>query len=172
MNISYLRMYGKHRILERAKYGRIYMIYMKYKIVIAAFPLLLLGVAGVTSQAFAWGYWNDGGGGGGRDYWGHGGYENSFLQNFYPQPGPGAYENGYSAGISDAVYDDDNGLVYNPVGQCLPCHSQVYWDGFHQGYDTQWNSYQVQTQNTDQRVNNYIQKALNTRNTNLAIWPI
>jgi hypothetical protein len=123
---------------------------------IAAFPLLLLGVAGVTSQAFAWGYWNDGGGGGG-DYWGHGGYENSFLQNFYPQPGPGAYENGYSAGISDAVYDHDNGLVYNPVGQCLPCHSQVYWDGFHHGYDTQWNSYQVQTQNTDQRVNNYIQ---------------
>jgi hypothetical protein len=58
---------------------------MKYKIMIAAFPLLLLGVAGVTSQAFAWGYWNDGGGGG--DYWGHGGgYENSFMQNFYPQP--------------------------------------------------------------------------------------
>jgi hypothetical protein len=79
------------------------------------------------------------------------------MQNFYPQPGPGPYENGYNAGISDAVYDHDNGLAYNPVGQCLPCHSQVYWDGFHQGYDTQWNSYQVQTQNTDQRVNNYIQ---------------
>jgi hypothetical protein len=38
------------------------MIYMKYKIMIAAFPFLLLGVAGVTSQAYAWGYWNDGGG--------------------------------------------------------------------------------------------------------------
>ena len=30
------------------------MIYMKYKIMIAEFRLLLLGVAGVTSQAFAW----------------------------------------------------------------------------------------------------------------------
>jgi hypothetical protein len=117
---------------------------MRYNIMIAAFPLLLLGVAGVTSQAFA--YWNDGGG----DYWGHeGGSENSFLQNFYPQPGP--YENGYNAGISDAVYDHDNGLAYNPL-TCLPCHSQVYWDGFRHGCDTQWNSYQVQT-----RVNNYIQ---------------
>jgi hypothetical protein len=77
-----------------------------------------------------------------------GGYENSFLQNFYPQPGPGAYSNGYRAGIADAVYDHDNNLAYNPVGQCLPCHSEVYWDGFHHGYDTQWNSYQVQTQNT------------------------
>jgi hypothetical protein len=49
---------------------------------IAAFPLLLLGVAGATNQALAWRYWNSGGEGG--DYWGHGGYENSFLQNFYP----------------------------------------------------------------------------------------
>jgi hypothetical protein len=114
MNLVVLPYIRKHRIFEKAKYGRIYMIYMKYKITIAAFPLLLLGVAGVTSQAFAWD-WNDGGGGG--DYWGHGGgYENRFLQNFYPQPGPGAYSNGYSAGISDAVYDHDNGLVYNPVG--------------------------------------------------------
>jgi hypothetical protein len=24
---------------------------------------------------------------------------------YYHQPGPGAYENGYSAGIADAVYD-------------------------------------------------------------------
>jgi hypothetical protein len=85
MNLVVLPYIRKHRIFEKAKYGRIYMIYMKYKIMIAAFPLLLLGVAGVTSQAFAWGYWNDGGGGG--DYWGHGGgYENSFMQNFYPQP--------------------------------------------------------------------------------------
>jgi hypothetical protein len=129
------------------------MIYIKYKIMIASFPLLLLGVGvGPTNHALAWGYWNDGGGEG--EYWGHGGYENSY---FYPQPGPGGYSNGYSAGIADAVYDHDNNLAYNPVGQCLPCHSQVYWDGFHQGYDTQWNSYQVQTQNTDQRVNNYIQ---------------
>ena len=50
------------------------------------------------------GYWNNGG-----DYWGHEGeYE---MQNFFPQPGPGPYENGYNAGISDAVNDYDNGLA-------------------------------------------------------------
>jgi hypothetical protein len=44
----------------------------------------------------------------------------------YPQePGPGAYDNGYNAGISDAVYDHDNDLAYNLAGQCLPCHSEV-----------------------------------------------
>jgi hypothetical protein len=109
----------------------------KTKLTFAVAPVVLVlltaGVAQIQS-VYAW----DGGGGGG-------GY-------FYPQP----YSNGYSAGIADAVYDHDNNLAYNPVGQCLSCHSQVYWDGFHHGYDTQWNSYQVQTQNTDQRVNNYI----------------
>jgi hypothetical protein len=63
---------------------------------------------------------------------------------FYPQQ-PGPYSNGYSAGIADAVYDHDNNLAYNPVGQCLSCHSQVYWDGFHKGYDQQWSSYTVNT---------------------------
>jgi hypothetical protein len=82
MNLVVLPYIRKHRIFEKAKYGRIYMIYMRYKIMIAAFPLLLLGVAGATNQALAWRYWNSGGEGG--DYWGHGGYENSFLQNFYP----------------------------------------------------------------------------------------
>jgi hypothetical protein len=75
-------------------------------------------------SVYAW----DGGGGGG-------GY-------FYPQP----YSNGYSAGIADAVYDHDNNLQYNPVGQCLPCHSPQYWQNFREGYDQQWNTYTSQTQ--------------------------
>jgi hypothetical protein len=97
-----------------------------------------------------------------------GGYENNYLQ----QPGPGAYSNGYSAGISDAVYDHDNNLAYNPVGQFLSCHSQVYWDGFHHGYDenqpesNQWNSYisQSSTQGTSINIygnNNYVNTAQN-----------
>jgi hypothetical protein len=61
---------------------------------------------------------------------------------FYPQP----YSNGYSAGIADAAYDHDNNLQYNPVGQCLPCHSSLYWNGFRQGYDNQWNTYTSQDQ--------------------------
>ena len=84
--------------------------------------LLGLGLtATATNQAFAWG----------EDWGSYGGY---------PQVGPGTYENGYSAGISDTIYDHDNSLAYNPVGNCLPCHSQVYRDGFHHG--TQWNTYQ------------------------------
>ncbi|MGA9153840.1 MAG: hypothetical protein WBZ36_24940 [Candidatus Nitrosopolaris sp.] len=116
---------------------------MKYKTPMVALPLLLIGIGvGATNHALAWGYWDGGG-----SYGGHGG--GYYWQQ--PGPGSGAYDNGYDAGISDAVYDHDNGLAYNPVGQCLPCHSQVYWNGFHHGYDTQWNSYQGQ--NTDQRVN-------------------
>jgi len=69
------------------------------------------------------------------------------------QPGPGVYSNGFYAGQQDAIYDHDNNLVYNPVGSCIPCHSEVYWHAFHQGYDAQWNQYQSQAQNTDQRTN-------------------
>ena len=51
------------------------------------------------------------------------------------------------------VYPDhDYDFAYNPVGQCLPSRSEVYWDGFHHGYDTQWNTYQ----STQQTVNNYV----------------
>jgi len=38
---------------------------MRYKILIAALPLLLLGVVGITNQALTWGDW-----GGGGTYWG------------------------------------------------------------------------------------------------------
>jgi len=108
----------------------------------AALPagLLLLGLA-ATNQAFAWGYWN----GGGSDY----------QPSYYPSPGPGAYENGYSTGIADAVYDHSNGLAYNPVGQCLPCHSELYWNGFHEGYDKQWNTYNYQSTNQGTSINIY-----------------
>jgi hypothetical protein len=85
--------------------------------------LTAVSVAQIQS-VYAW----DGGGGG----------------YFYPQPGP--YSNGYSAGIADAAYDHDNNLQYNPVGQCLPCHSSLYWNGFRQGYDNQWNTYTSQDQ--------------------------
>jgi|SRR5215469_7238604 len=121
-------------------------------------PLVLLMAVAAMGQAGivkAWDSQGQGWDGGGCCGGSGGGYQNNYLQSNYPQqPGPGAYENGYNTGISDAVYDHNNGLAYNPVGNCLPCHSQVYRDGFHHGYDIQWNSYQVQ--NTDQRVINYI----------------
>ena len=110
------------------------MIYMRHNIMMAVIPSVLLG-SGLTATArnHAWG----------EDWGSYGGY---------PRAGPGAYSLGYSGGISDAVYDHDNSLAYNPVGNCLPCHSQIYWNGFHHGYDTQWNTYQ----STQQTVNNYV----------------
>jgi hypothetical protein len=90
-------------------------------------PLILLmavaamGQAGIVKASDGQGQGWDGAG-----CCGGGGYENNYLQG----------ANGYNAGISDAVYDHNNGLAYNPVGNCLPCHSQVYWDGFRHGHDT------------------------------------
>jgi hypothetical protein len=70
-------------------------------------------------------------------------------------PGPASYDNGWNAGLQDAIYDHDNSLQYNPVGSCLPCHSQLYWNGFHAGYDKQWNSYTEQTTSQGSSINIY-----------------
>ncbi|HYA84637.1 MAG TPA: hypothetical protein VEH06_14495 [Candidatus Bathyarchaeia archaeon] len=79
------------------------------------------------------------------DHW-LGGFDNG--QGYQP------YNNGYQAGIADAVYDHNQGLVYNPYPQC--CHSQIYSDDFKRGYDQQWNTYQSQEQQTTQHSNIYI----------------
>jgi hypothetical protein len=118
----------------------------------AAVPIILL-LMGQHAQA----YWGDGkdpfsgwnGLGGGDGYRYESGYQ------------PGAYNNGYYAGIQDAIYDRDNNLAYDPIGQCLPCHSELYWSNFHAGYNHQWNSYQAQesTQGTSINIygnNNYV----------------
>jgi hypothetical protein len=121
------------------------MIYMKYNIIIAALPLLLLGIAGVgtTNKVLAWNDWDHGCCG---PQWGVGDYHQQ------PGSGPEPYQNGWYAGQQDAIYDHTNNLQYNPQGQCLPCHSELYWNGFHEGYDKQWNNYQ----STSQRTNVYI----------------
>jgi len=84
---------------------------MKYNIIIAALPLLLLGIAGVgtTNQVLAWNGddWDHGCCG---PHWGVG------VTYFYQQSGSGAYQNGWYAGQQDAIYDHDNNLQYNPVG--------------------------------------------------------
>jgi hypothetical protein len=69
-------------------------------------PLLLL----IPHNTFGWGpVWGPSPGQEGSPYyhqlgWGDGAH---------------SYENGYYAGQQDAIYDHDNNLVYNPVGQCL-----------------------------------------------------
>jgi hypothetical protein len=132
-----------HGILETAIWCRIYLIYMRYNIIIAAL-LLLLGIAGVgtTNQVLAWN-----GDGCCGPHWGVGDYQQ-------PGSGPEAYQNGWYAGQQDAIYDHTNNLQYNPQGQCLPCHSELYWNGFHEGYDKQWNNYQSTSQSTNVYINN------------------
>ena len=70
---------------------------------------------------------------------------------------------GFYAGEQDAIYDHDQGLVYNPYPQC--CHSQYYQQAFHEGYDHQWNIYQSQEQQTDQHTNIYVNGNNNYINT-------
>src|SRR5215469_999181 len=53
----------------------------------------------------------------------------------------------YYEGQQDGIYDHQNGLVYNPVGQCSTCNGE----DFQRGYSDGWNQYQAQ--NTDQRTN-------------------
>ena len=100
--------------------------------------LILLGLLTVPSSALAWGpNW---GGGYGNMVYGHG--------IGYGYPGVNAYQNGYDSGQQEATYDHTNNLQYNPIGNCIPCHSQLYWNGFHQGYDQQWNSYSQEQSST------------------------
>ena len=143
-------------------------MYMGYRIMLTVIPVVLgltsastaviVEIATTTNQAFAWGpdfaNWN--GGHGGSDYGRNG--ENIDIGE---PAGPQSYDNGWNAGLQDAIYDHDNSLQYNPVGSCLSCHSEIYWHGFHAGYDKQWNSYneQITTQGTSINIygnNNYV----------------
>lgn len=66
---------------------------------------------------------------------------------------------GFCAGQQDAQYDISNNLQYQPQGSCLPCHSDDYWNNFHQGYDSYWNQHQEQNQGSSINVNgnnNYV----------------
>jgi hypothetical protein len=129
---------------------------LKYVIAVAAVPIVLL-LMGPQAQA----YWGDGFGNG----WNGNGPFNGWIGGGGQLDGLGGggyrYETGYYAGQQDAIYDHDNNLAYNPVGQCLSCHSELYWNGFHEGYDHQWNSYQAKesTQGTSINIygnNNYV----------------
>jgi hypothetical protein len=110
-------------------------------------PLVILLAVPHSQSAFAWDFGSlfNGFQGQGQDqglhHWGF---------NNYGQSGCGAY----CQGEQDAQYDHTQGLVYNPYPQC--CHSQIYNDDFRKGYDQQWNTYQSQEQQTDQRSNIYI----------------
>jgi hypothetical protein len=49
----------------------------------------------------------------------------------------------------------------------ISCHSELYWHGFHQGYDKQWNNYNYQstTQGTSINIygnNNYVSTSQNS----------
>ena len=112
------------------------------KLLFAAPVVLVLLTAGVAQiqSVYAW----DGGYGPGGCGWGNCG-------NYGGQPVCGAF----CAGEQDAQYDLQNNLQYNPIGQCLPCHSDEYWTNFHEGNDHQWNTYQSQESNQGSSINIY-----------------
>jgi hypothetical protein len=93
--------------------------------------LLPLALLLLPHSALAWG-----------PEWGGGGYG-------YGDQGYGGvgYCGAYCAGQADGQYDQQNNLPWNPVGQCLPCHSPDYWQNFRQGYDS---VYQQQEQQSTQ----------------------
>ena len=123
----------------------------KYVIAVAAVPIVLL-LMGPQAQA----YWGDGFGNGWNGNGPFSGLGGDGLGQFGGMGGGGyRYESGYQAGISDAIYDHDNNVAYNPIGQCLSCHSELYWSGFHHGYDAQWNSYQNQESTQGKSINIY-----------------
>ena len=129
---------------------------MRYcTIMLAVISLLGLTALG-TNQALAWG--GDGHWGHqwfNRGYWGHWNEGGSCCDSDQGNPCcgiAGIGSDGYNAGIADAIYDHQNGLAYNPIGNCLSCHSPDYWNNFRQGYQHQWDNYQ----NTQQTVNNYV----------------
>lgn len=113
------------------------------------FLLLPLVLLLIPHNALAWDF----------DPW-FGGFHHWGFDN-YGQQGPG-YK-GYRAGVADAAYDHDQGLVYNPYPQC--CHSELYGHAFQEGYDQQWNTYRGQEQQTDQHTNIYVNGNNNYINT-------
>jgi hypothetical protein len=121
---------------------------MKYGIMMSPFLLvaLALGISASATPAWGWvgccGGGGEGGGGGNWGVWqvgqgccGSGGYGYGY-----------GYGQAYYAGQQDAQYDQQNGLAYNPVGSCVPCHSPDYWNNFRQGYDSVY-----QQQNQEQK---------------------
>jgi hypothetical protein len=105
-----------------------------------------LGLNNIGQNGGGGPWWGGQGGGGGGSV----GYE-QYQQGYQPWiDNLSPYQSGWNHGVVDAVYDHTNSLPYNNDGQC--CHSPVYWSGFHDGYRSQWNTYQ----NTQQTVNNYV----------------
>lgn len=159
-------------IPQTIKLGCFYIIGMKLgtKLLFATPIVLLIMAAAPTAKAWDYGPGNWGGpGGGDYDGIGLGHLITGLGQNFGlwgGQEGGGwyhqaAYQNGYYAGTQDAIYDHQNNLVYTDQPGCLSCHSQLYLDGFRNGYSQQWNSYQNQesTQGTSINIygnNNYV----------------
>ena len=97
---------------------------MRYKIVIVAFPLLLLGIAGIANQALAWGDW-----GGGGSYGGQGGSE--YYQSCgYNCRSEGSYR--YLVGFQDGVQDAQAGNAYDcQIGYQTINYCNGYSAGFY-----------------------------------------
>ena len=99
------------------------MICMRYKILITALPLLLLGVAGIANQALAW---EDRGGG---SYWGQG-YQSCGYNCGSGEGGYHSYR--YLVGFQDGVQDAQVGDAYDcQIGYQTINYCNGYSAGFY-----------------------------------------
>jgi len=172
----YIRWYGITATYKARLIHCIVMIQRIDKKTFTILPVILLVVAAVgqvgnlqIAKAWDGNWWGLGGGCGfgcGFHHWG-------WFHHFGSLGGCCGYnqepiggDSAYSAGISDAIWDHQNNLAYNPIGSCIPCHSQDYWNNFRQGYQHQWNSYTDTTITTAQRTSININGNNNYVNTN------
>ena len=134
---------------------------MKFKILITALPLLLLGVAG--NQALAWGDW-----GGGGSYWGQGGSE-YYLNSCGYNCGRGGGYHSYRVGFQDGVQDAQAGNTYDcQIGY----HTINYCDGYSAGFYSVKNNQEPEQQQNQESQSSSTSTSYSQSNPHITIYNV
>ena len=137
------------------------MIYMKFKILITALPLLLLGVAG--NQALAWGDW-----GGGGSYWGQGGSE-YYLNSCGYNCGRGGGYHSYRVGFQDGVQDAQAGNAYD----CQIGYQTInYCNGYSAGFYSVNNNQEPEQQQNQESQSSSTSTSYSQSNPHITIYNV
>jgi len=134
---------------------------MRYKIVIVAFPLLLLGIAGIANQALAWGDW-----GGGGSYGGQGGSE--YYQSCgYNCRSEGSYR--YLVGFQDGVQDAQAGNAYD----CQIGYQTInYCNGYSAGFYSLNNNQEPEQQQNQESQSSSTSTSYSQSNPHITIYNV